>query len=112
MLDFAVICEVPDERKYNYILFPEADYFGVIFPDDSDLAKKKQITVNDLIGHPLFCSQQSWENDIRPWAKEHFSQLHLEGSFQECLRFRQLCQISDDPVFFSCRKDTRILRQI
>ena len=28
LLDFAVICELPNERKYNYILFPEADYFG------------------------------------------------------------------------------------
>ena len=66
----------------QYLLFPEADYFGAVFPGDSDLAKKKYITVNDLIGHPLFCSQQSWENDIRPWAKERFSQLHLEGSFR------------------------------
>ena len=77
-----MICEVPDERKYNYIVFPEADCFGAVFPDDSPLAKKKRITVNDLIGQPLFCSQQSWENDIRPWAKEKFSQLHLEGSFR------------------------------
>ena len=46
------------------------------------LAEQFDITVNDLIGHPLFCSQQSWENDIRPWAKERFSQLHLEGSFR------------------------------
>ena len=82
LLDFAVICEVPDERKYNYIVFPEADCFGAVFPEDSPLAKKKRITVNDLIGQPLFCSQQSWENDIRPWAKEKFSQLHLEGSFR------------------------------
>ena len=55
---------------------------SAVFPDDSPLAKKKRITVNDLIGQPLFCSQQSWENDIRPWAKEKFSQLHLEGSFR------------------------------
>jgi DNA-binding transcriptional LysR family regulator len=82
LLDFAVICEVPDERKYNYVLFPEADCFGVIAPADSNLSKKRKITVDDLIGLPLFCSQQSWENDIRPWAKEKFSQLHLEGSFR------------------------------
>ena len=37
---------------------------------------------------------------------------NLYFGLAECLRFRQLCQISDDPVFFSCRKDTRILRQI
>ena len=37
---------------------------------------------NLYFGLPLFCSQHSWENDIRPWAKEKFSQLHLEGSFR------------------------------
>ncbi|MDO4193283.1 MAG: LysR family transcriptional regulator [Erysipelotrichaceae bacterium] len=82
LLDFAVICETPDERKYNYILFPEADYFGTVVPADSELAKKEHITVDDLIGQPLFASEQSWENDIRPWAKEKFPQLHLEGSFR------------------------------
>lgn len=82
LLDFAVICETPDERKYNYILFPEADYFGTVVPADSELAKKEHMTVDDLIGQPLFASEQSWENDIRPWAKEKFPQLHLEGSFR------------------------------
>ena len=82
LLDFAVICTMPDERKYNYILFPEADYFGVAVPADSELAKKEHITADDLAGLPLFTSEQSWENDIRPWAKEKFSRLHLEGSFR------------------------------
>ncbi len=82
LLDFAVICETPDERKYNYILFPEADYFGAVVPADSSLAKKEMINAADLIGLPLFCSEQSWENDIRPWAKEVFGKLHLEGSFR------------------------------
>ena len=58
LLDFAAIFEIPDVRKYNYIQFPEAD------------------------GVPLFTSEQSWENDIRPWAKEQFSRLRLEGSFR------------------------------
>ena len=82
LLDFAVICETPDERKYNHILFPEADYFGAVIPSDSALAKKEQITAEDLTGLPLFCSEQSWENDIRPWAKELFSKFRLEGSFR------------------------------
>ena len=82
LLDFAVICETPDERKYNHILFPEADYFGAVIPSDSALAKKEQITAEDLTGLPLFCSEQSWENDIRPWARELFSKFRLEGSFR------------------------------
>lgn len=82
LLDFAVICEAPDERKYHSVRFPEADYFGAVFPADSDLAKKESITAEDLTGLPLFTSEQSWENDIRPWAGERFSRLHLEGSFR------------------------------
>ena len=82
LLDFAVICEAPDERKYHHIQFPESDYFGVVFPDSSALAEKETVTAEDLAGLPLFCSEQSWENDIRPWAGEWFSSLRLEGSFR------------------------------
>ena len=82
LLDFAVICETPDERKYHFVSFPEADYFGAAIPADSPLAGKESITADDLAGMPLFCSEQSWENDIRPWAKERFSALRLEGSFR------------------------------
>ena len=82
LLDFAVICEAPDEKKYRYVLFPESDSFGAVFPPDSPLAGKEQISAEDLIGLPLFTSEQSWENDIRPWAKDSFSSLHLEGSFR------------------------------
>ena len=82
LLDFAVICTAPDERKYHAIPFPESDYFGAAFPADSALAEHEAITADELVGQPLFCSEQSWEHDIRPWAKERFSQLHLEGSFR------------------------------
>ena len=82
LLDFAVICETPDDRKYRYVLFPESDFFGAVFPADSHLAQKDRITAEDLAGLPLFTSEQSWENDIRPWAKESFSKFRLEGSFR------------------------------
>ena len=82
LLDFAAIFEMPDERKYHYLPFPEADYFGAVVPADSELAQKDFITAADLVGQPLFTSEQSWENDIRPWAKDWFSQLRLEGSFR------------------------------
>jgi DNA-binding transcriptional LysR family regulator len=82
LLDFAVICETPDERKYHSVLFPEADHFGAVLPAGSELAKKARITADDLSGLPLFTSEQSWENDIRPWAGDKFSRLRLEGSFR------------------------------
>ena len=82
LLDFAVICETPDEKKYRHILFPECDHFGAVFSPASPLAQKERITAEDLAGLPLFTSEQSWENDIRPWAKDAFSALRLEGSFR------------------------------
>ena len=82
LLDFAAIFEIPDERKYDCVPFPEADRFGAVVPADSELAKKERITAEDLAGLPLFTSEQSWENDIRPWAKELFPRLRLEGSFR------------------------------
>ncbi len=82
LLDFAVICETPDEKKYHHILFPESDYFGVVFPADSPLAEKEKVSAEDLARLPLFSSEQSWENDIRPWAGERFASLRLEGSFR------------------------------
>ena len=82
LLDFGVICEPPNQRKYDYVLFPEADHFGAVMPASAALADRERVTAADLTGLPLFCSEQSWENDIRPWAKERFSRLRLAGSFR------------------------------
>lgn len=82
LLDFAVLAETPDPSKYESIIFPESDIWGVVMPGDVPLAKKKTIKVDDLIGLPLFCSGQSWINDIPGWAKDKMDKLHLEGSFR------------------------------
>ena len=82
ILDFAVLCETPDSNKYEYVKFPEADVWGAIISSSHPLAKKKFIHVSDLIGQPLFVSEQSWNNEIKTWAKERFPKLKLEGSFR------------------------------
>ena len=82
LLDFAVLAEIPDSSKYESIIFPESDIWGVVIPDKNKITKKKAIRVDDLIGLPLFCSGQGWEKDIPRWAKEKMGQLHLEGSFR------------------------------
>jgi len=82
LLDFAVICDAPNGKKYDSIVFPEGDTWGLIFPADDALAQKETIRVDDLIGLPLFTSEQGWEGDIRGWAGDRFPELHLEGSFR------------------------------
>ena len=82
IIDFAVICEAPNTEKYEYLVLPESDIWGAVMPADHPLARKKSICAADLIGQPLFCSEQSWGNEILEWAKDKFPELHLEGSFR------------------------------
>lgn len=82
ILDFAVLVELPDYSIYNVLEFPETDKWGVVIPNIHPLAKKQYITVEDLIGQPLFASEQSWQADIPRWAGSKMGQLKLEGSFQ------------------------------
>ena len=82
LLDFAVLVEEPDKSKYESLVFPKADVWGLVFPADDPLAKKKAITVDDLIGLPLFCSEQSWQHDIPRWCGDRMRELRLDGSFR------------------------------
>lgn len=80
LLDFAVLCDEPDARKYESILFPEKDLWGLILPADDVLAQKEAIRAEDLAGLPLFTSEQGWQGDIRRWAGDRFGSMTLEGT--------------------------------
>ena len=82
LLDFLVLAELPDSRKYEYLAFPEKDIWGMVIPERDLLAEKEVIRAEDLKGIPLFCSEQAWNGDIRRWAGSSFSKLKLEGSFR------------------------------
>lgn len=82
LLDFAVLCDTPDGRKYGYLPFPAPDVWGVVMPMDAPLAKKKSVTAEDLAGLPLFTSEQGWKNDIGRWCGEKRNTLCLEGTFR------------------------------
>lgn len=82
LLDFLVLAEYPDSRKYEYIEFPESDKWGLVIPEDDPLAKKKTIRAKDLVGLSLFCSEQAWNNEIKEWAGASFPEMKLEGSFR------------------------------
>ncbi|MBO4831628.1 MAG: LysR family transcriptional regulator [Oscillospiraceae bacterium] len=82
ILDFVVLAEDPDARKYDFLPFPEADVWGLVFPADDTLAARDVIRADDLTGKPLFCSEQAWVHEIAAWAGEKYGSLRLEGSFR------------------------------
>lgn len=82
LLDFAILVEEPDSTKYEYIKLKDVDIFGLVMPSDCPLAQKEYIEFDDLIGLPLFISEQSWKNDIPRWCGKRISELTLEGLFR------------------------------
>ena len=82
LLDFAALVEEPNRARYEALIFPRTDIWGLVFPADNPLAEKKAITVDDLVGLPLFCSEQSWKNDLPRWCGDRMQELRLEGSFR------------------------------
>lgn len=82
IIDFAVLAQEPNTAKYHYLAFPEADLWGLVMPKDCPLADKSTICADDLIGLPLFCSEQGWNSDIAKWCGNSLDELHLEGSFR------------------------------
>ena len=41
LLDFAVLVEEPDRARYEALIFPRTDIWGLVFPADNPLAEKK-----------------------------------------------------------------------
>jgi DNA-binding transcriptional LysR family regulator len=82
ILDFAVIVEEPDRQKYHVLNIPESDRWGVVMPASCSLAEKPVIQFEDLVGLPLFCSEQSWRADLPRWCGDRLEKLNLEGSFR------------------------------
>ena len=82
ILDFAVLVEKPDPAIYDFMELPVKDSWVLVMPADDPLSGKEYIEPKDLVGLSLFCSEQSWQNDIPAWAGKYFEFYKLEGSFR------------------------------
>lgn len=80
LLDFAIIVQPPNLSKYNYLSIPGCDTWGVVMRTDSPLAVKNDIQVEDLVGLPLLCSEQSIKEDIPRWCGEKADMLNFTGT--------------------------------
>lgn len=79
ILDFGLVVEEPDPRKFHAIELPVEDRWVLILPKDHPLARKAAFTFRDLQGLPLFCSAQGWHGDIARWSGGRTDELSLES---------------------------------
>lgn len=82
LLDFGVFIEPIDKKEYGFIQLPQNDTWGILMREDSDLAKKEFIELEDLINIPLFSSRQYLvKNLISGWLGFDFEKLNIIGSY-------------------------------
>ena len=82
LLDFGVLVEPVDKRKYSYLKIPTTDTWGLLMRKDSPYAKFDRITPENLIGIPLLCSRQTMVKDeMSNWFGKDFDKLNIISTY-------------------------------
>lgn len=81
LLDFGVLIEYGDLKKYNHIHLPVEDTWGLLMPKDCPLAKNDVITPEDLSDVPLITSSQSIGNDFLSWLGKEIDTLNIVSTY-------------------------------
>lgn len=82
LLDFGLLIEPFDMKKYDFIKLPVKDVWGVLLRHDHPLAKKTAIRPEDLWDLPLLTSRQSLvSNELSGWMGRDFARLTIVSTY-------------------------------
>ena len=82
LIDFGILLEPSDIKKYNYIKLPMSDPWGLLMRKDNPLAEKEYITSKDLLNIPLLCSRQALENnELTGWFETNVEKLNIIATY-------------------------------
>lgn len=82
LLDFGVLIEPADLKKYDLMKLPATDVWGVLMPKDSPLAARDTVRKEDLWDLPLLVSRQSLgQNEIYTWLGRNAEALNIVTTY-------------------------------
>lgn len=82
LLDFGLLIEPVNLKKYDHIRLPATDTWGVLMRRDSPLAEKTLIQPEDMWELPLLISRQSMiEHGLSNWMKKGLDELHIAATY-------------------------------
>ena len=81
LLDFHVTLQSVDASKYNSIVLPAQDFWGIILRRDDPLAAKEFFTVEDLQNLPLILSREAMREEYPKWFGESFEKFHIVATY-------------------------------
>lgn len=82
LLDFGILIEPADIKKYDYLRLPASDTWGLLMQKDSPLASHEFISPGELMDIPLLCSRQtSVHNEFSGWVGKSFETLNIVANY-------------------------------
>ncbi|MCC4325501.1 LysR family transcriptional regulator [Limosilactobacillus reuteri] len=92
-LDFGIVMGPEKLLDYHSIRLPQKNTWGILMLKDHPLAKRAQITPEDLKGVPIITSAQSKEQDVfRVWAGSLIDQYNFIGQYNLIFNARLLVE--------------------
>ena len=82
LIDFGILFEPSDIKKYNYIKLPAYNTWGLLMRKDSPLATLRDITPDALLNVPLICSKQALDNnELAGWFGYNIEKLNIVATY-------------------------------
>lgn len=82
LLDFGILIEPADIKKYDFIRLPAKDRWGLLMRRDDPLAEKESICPKDLYHLPLIASRQSMaHNELSGWLGREYESLEIAATY-------------------------------
>lgn len=81
LLDFAIVMNYVDLKKYNYLPMMTEDAWGVILRRDDPLAENEAFTISMLKDLPLICSRQWVDYELPQWFGADTADIHITATY-------------------------------
>ena len=82
LLDFGIMIEPSDMKKYDYLKLPVTDVWGVLMRRDSPLAQKETVRAEDFWGVPLLLSRQALgKSRLSDWLERGYDSLCVAATY-------------------------------
>ena len=82
LLDFGILIEPADMKKYDYIRLPATDTWGLLMLKDCPLAAHDFIRPEDIWELPIITSRQTTvSNEFSGWLKRDYEKLNIVATY-------------------------------
>lgn len=81
LYDFGVVVQAVDLSKYNSLVVPSHDTWGLIMRKDDPLASQETIDISQLLDLPLITSEQGITEEMPDFFKQNQNRLHIAATF-------------------------------